>query len=194
MTKKGLLLILLCIAILGHSASTEAQDLPLVIQAKLMLKVVTFDHNFSKRVAGGVVNVGVLEYSADSDSQSNADELKGLLGKMSSIKIKGHSFKVVPIIYNDPLKLSSAISEANLAMLYVTKGNDAHINAISEATREAKVLSLSGNVSYVKDVLSIGFGIENKKPKIYANVQALNAEEIAMAAKFINNMAKKVKE
>ncbi len=174
------------ILVLGVSGSAAAQDLPAAVKSKLMLRVISFDHNLAGRVADGSVNIGILEHIGDSDSQNSSRDLQTGLAAFSKVKIAGMSFNVLPIPYSDGSEILQAITAKKLAVLYVTKGNDANLSNVCAATKESKILSLCGSPSYVKEGISIGFGLEGGKPKIYANLQGLAAEDASMPGNFLN--------
>lgn len=150
---KGFIAILLLFS-LGNSACAQNIPVPENIQAALLSKVLKFNPNFSK---SSTVKMLVVY---DDDSQINKDKfINGLAKTIEVLAIK-------------PLELEQNISNCNVVYFMSGLYDEA---VLSKAHH---VLSVTGVGKHVEEGrVSLGFGIENNKPKILINLTSLNQEK-----------------
>ena len=129
-----------------------AAEAPAKLQAALIFKLLPFYTN----LGGKPFNIYVL------GADDVAAELKGFVGKAVG---KSTLNKV---------ESGAALPSDKFEVVYV--GQDI-ANAIAY-TQSNKVLSVTGKDGFVNDGVTLGIGIEGKKPKILLNLSSSKAEEI----------------
>ncbi len=152
--KKGLAKGLMIVALAaGLGSPLVAQDqAPAKLQAALILKILAFYTNLGDKPFTIHV-VGAPDI---------AKELKALVGKTAG--------KATLNAVNE----SGGAPSGDAQVVYV--GSDPA--GITEYTQSKKILSVTGIPSYVNDGVTLGIGVENKKPKIILNLSSSKAEEI----------------
>ncbi|WP_175454816.1 YfiR family protein [Lutibacter oricola] len=127
--------------------------MPENIQAALLSKVLKFNPGFSDSTSIKMLVV------YNNNTQINKDEF--IRGVGNSIEVKAIK----------PEELKDNISETNV--VYFMPG----INDSSKLCNKNKVLSVTGTPQYVEQgEISLGFGVENNKPKILVNLTSLEQE------------------
>ena len=152
--KTGFAKLVMVIALaVGLSSPLVAQDkAPAKLQAALLLKILAFYTNLGDKPFTIHV-VGAPDI---------AKELKALVGKTAG--------KATLNAVNE----GSGAPGSPAEVVYV--GSDPA--GITAYTQSNKVLSVTGIPSFVNDGVTLGIGIENKKPKIILNLSSSKAEEI----------------
>lgn len=147
-------LVFICIFLcLGSAVYAQNISVPENIQAALLTKVLKYNPQIPQNSEIKILVV----YNNNS-----------LLDKDEFIKGLGNSMVVKAIT---PRDLEGTIS--NFDVVYFMKG----INGFSKICRDNKVLSVTATTRFVEEgEISLGFGIENNKPKILVNLTSLGLE------------------
>jgi hypothetical protein len=153
----------------------EEIPVPLDLQAKLLLKILTFDRNLEKRADSAVV-VGIVYNPEDTDSKKVKSEFSKALGKYSDKKVKGLPVSQIGLKYSSWANLLNNIRSYNVSVLYVTSGNSDNLEEILKASRADSVLTVTGVLKYVEEGVSIGIGLKENKPQIMVNLSSAEAE------------------
>ncbi|MCL5129138.1 MULTISPECIES: YfiR/HmsC family protein [unclassified Algibacter] len=137
----------------GNSVFSQNIPVPERIQAALLTKVLKYDSQIPQNIKIKILVV------FDDNSELNKDEfITGL----------GNSMMVKAIRENE---LEQNIS--NYSVVYFMPG----IQDYSEICKNNRVLSVTGISQYVEQgKISLGFGIQNNKPKILVNLTSLDKE------------------
>lgn len=144
--------ILLVTALMIVSAYMFAQDVPLNLQARLMLKVLSMDRNFSRY--GDPIKIGV-------SSDKFLNELEACRG---TLQVKGKAFA--------PEKMVSLDDIAKYKVIYIGKDWAGNYTAASEKAAENKCLIFCETESGVRrGGGAISFKVAGKKPKIVVNLK-----------------------
>lgn len=153
--KKGLarLLILVCfISFTGIASPVQAQDqAPAKLQAALIMKLLAFYTNLGDKPFTIQV-VGAPDI---------AKELKALVGKSAG-----------KATLNDVVEGDAPSGSPQVVYVGKSPGD------VIGFTQSNKILSVTGIPAFVNDGVTLGIGIENKKPKIILNLSSSKAEEI----------------
>jgi len=138
---------------LGNSVYAQNISVPEDIQAALLVKVLKYNPQIPQNEKTKILVV------YNSSTEINKDEfIKGL----------GNSMDVKAI---SPTELEENISGYHV--VYFMPG----IHGYSEICKLNKVLSVTGTAKYVeKGEISLGFSIQNNKPKILVNLTSLEEE------------------
>lgn len=137
----------------GNSVNAQNISVPEKIQAALLTKVLKYNPQIPQNK-----NVKILVVYNNNTLLDKDEFIKGL----------GH-FMVVKAITPD--ELEENISEFHV--VYFMEG----IHGYSEICRANKILSVTATTRFVEEgEISLGFGIENSKPKILVNLTSLDME------------------
>lgn len=153
---------------------TQEIDVPVDIQYPLLLKILTFDRNYRKKV-DKVLRIGILYQEESQRSVQVKNELIGIIRNSSLLSVDH-----IPVEYHalnsDADDLSSLLHSTKINVLYVTPMRMVKINDISEYCRNHGILSFSGVTEYVEKGLSLGITLKADKPQIVINVRSARAE------------------
>jgi len=145
-----------------NSAYSQSMPVPENIQAALLPKVLKFSPNLSQ--------VPKLQMLIVFDSNSK-------LSKNELMKGIGSTMNVKAIVAEE---LSSNIDKCDLVYFMPGTQNSAII------CKENKVLSVCGISGYVENgVISIAFGVQDNKPKIYVNLSSLESEGQSLSSEIL---------
>ncbi|UCC40707.1 MAG: YfiR family protein [Candidatus Aminicenantes bacterium] len=144
--------ILSVIVLVLVSAYMIAQDVPLNLQAKLMLKVLSMDRNFSRY--GDPIKIGI-------SSDKFLNELEACRG---TLEVKGKEFV--------PEKMASLDDIAKYKVIYIGEEWAKSYTAASEKAVENKCLMFCETESGVMSGGgAISFKVAEEKPKIVVNLK-----------------------
>ena len=132
-------------------------EVPVALQTKLALKILTFDKNFSRYQ--DPIKIGVT-----------SDELfNGFKSLEGTIKVKGRYFTVVKI--DSPSKIGG------ISVLYVGNNWKSNYKKVSSAVKGKNILVFAEDEECVKKgVAGVGFKVVGGKPKILINIDAAKSQ------------------
>jgi hypothetical protein len=149
--------------------------IPFDLQAKLLLKVLTFDRNLENRADSTVV-VGIVYTMESEDSQRARAEFSKALEKYTGKKVKGHPLSQVSLRFSSWSDLAAKVKSHNVSVLYVTPGDSFYLKGVIKASRADSVLTTTGITKYVEQGISIGIGLKENNPQIIINLSSAKAE------------------
>ena len=150
-------LILLVIVLMMSSIYTIARDVPLNLQARLMLKVLSMDRNFSRY--GDPIKIGV----------SSDEFLNELAACNGALQVKGKKFV--------PEKMISLDDIAKYKVIHIGKNWDHIYTQASMWAAENKCLMFCESESgVINGGGAISFKVAGGKPKIVVNLKNSKAQ------------------
>ncbi len=149
--------------------------MPVEVQYPLFLKIVTFDRNFQARV-GQEVAVGILYQSEYRKSFNVRNTLIDIINNFPLHNIDGIPIRYVSIDMSVETDLRAAIEREKINLMYVAPLRAADIAAITEASREKHVLTLTGVPDYADAGISVSIDVRGDKPLIVINLPEAKAE------------------
>ncbi len=181
---KILKIIVVMIAIFLFSTSISiAKEFSISGQAKMILKITSYDENIEQRILSDTINIGIVAHKSNEDLIKKTKELESYLLKFKRVKISGLNFKTFNFIYDDAAEIDDFIKSSGISVLYIMKGNDQYITTIYTICRKNRILSLTNSVEYVKKGISIGFEINSTgKLEIYSNINSIKKEKISFSS------------
>jgi hypothetical protein len=161
-------LILLVIVLMMVSIYTIAQDVPLNLQARLMLKVLSMDRNFSRY--GDPIKIGV----------SSEEFLNELAACKGTLQVKGKEFVAEKMVSLDDINKYKVIHIGkNWAHIYTQASRWAAENkCLMFCETESGVMSGGGAVS---------FKVVGEKPRIVVNLKNSRNQGTEFPAIFLKN-------
>jgi hypothetical protein len=157
----------LVIALMFVSAYMIAQEVPLNLQAKLMLKVLSMDRNFSRY--GDPIKIGVR-------SDKFLNELGAFRG---TLLVKGKDFAPEEIVSLDDI--------ARYKVIYIGKDWAGNYTEASKKAAENRCLMFCETESGVMHGGSISFKVVGEKPKIVVNLKNSRTQGTEFPAVFLKN-------
>jgi hypothetical protein len=165
MKKKVILLVIILVLV---SAYMIARDVPLNLQARLMLKVLSMDRNFSRY--GDPIKIGV-------SSDKFLNELAACRG---TLQVKGKKFA--------PEKMGSLDDIAKYKVIYIGEEWANSYTAASEKAAENKCLMFCETDSGVmRGGGAISFKVVEEKAKIVVNLKNSRNQGTEFPAIFLKN-------
>lgn len=171
----------------SHLAGEET-CVPFDLQAKLLLKILTFDRNLEKRADSAVV-VGIVYKPGSEESEKARSEFSKALEKYSGKRVKGFPLSHISLKYLSWSDLAAKMKTYNVSVLYVTPGDSVYLRGVIKASRAESVLTATGITKYVEKGVSIGIGLKGNNPQISVNLASAKAE----GANFSSQLLKLVK-
>lgn len=145
------------------------------VQMLILLKALTYDRNFEKRVGDKLI-IGILYDSEDEDSQKIKKGVSDVLDSLSGKTVKGVPFIYVDLNYNSDDSFKNSIETKKIDVLYVTPSHKWDIESIVQVSQKTKMLTITGVTEYVTRGISLGIGLKESKPEIWINLDSARAE------------------
>lgn len=148
MRKKPILLVILTVIV---SALLSGQEVPLNLQAKLMLKILSMDRNFNRY--GDPIKIGV----------SSDRFLLELMANKKNLKVKGKDFI--------PEKMNSLNDIDKYKVTYIGKEwTDSYLAASTRATENKCLMFCETDDGVMNGGGAVSFKVVGGKPKIVVNL------------------------
>ncbi|KPK77859.1 MAG: hypothetical protein AMJ89_01670 [candidate division Zixibacteria bacterium SM23_73] len=170
----ALFLLILWLPLLQTEAKEE-MPVPPRVQIPILLKVLTYDRNFERKVGDKLV-IGILYDSQDDDSKKIKEKLLDVLDSLSGKTVKDAPFTYVDLGYSSEESLRNSIVSKNIDVLYLAPGGVLYLKSIVQISQKYKILTITGVPDYVKKGISVGIGLKDKKPEIWINLGSTKAE------------------
>jgi hypothetical protein len=172
----------------GWTAATvaAAQDMsvPIEVQVPLLLKILTFDRTLAASAPDSLV-VGVVFQGHYRTSAGVADDVCRILAAAGRNPNATRVLRVVTIDLYESGPLGATLLREGVQALYVTPLRAVATSAVAAATREQRVLSLTGVTRYVEEGLAVGVDATGERPQIVINLGASKAEGAAFAGQLL---------
>jgi hypothetical protein len=168
-------LALICALLLGVPWSAAlAQTLPPETQIPIFFKLLTYDRTLWAE-APERLQIGLLHRRGDEASQANLAAVVTALGEAAGKTINGVEFDFETITWSDPEDLARKIAASDVHVMYVTAGHAKVVGEIAAGSREGGILTLAARQDDVAAGLAVGLGLEDGRPRLLVNLQALEA-------------------
>jgi hypothetical protein len=165
--------------------SADNGEVPLNLQAKLLLTALTYDKNMEKR-ANGKLDIGILYFPWIEQSKEEALKFSKTLKTFQDKKIGGRTFHVFLFTYEGDAGLKEKIDENHIDVLFITGGKKDMVKEIVRVTQSKQVLSATSKADHVNSCgVSLAVGLKENKPKIYLNLSSAKTEGSDFGAKFL---------
>ena len=185
MVKYLTVLTLITILVISTPLSADNGDVPVDLQAKLLLTALTYDKNLQAK-PDKHLKIGVLSFPPTPQSQEEAMEFFKTLNGFKDKKISGLDFDTSVLTYTDISMLKKDITDNKIDLLYLARGDTKIITDIIGLTRSEKILSCTSKAEYVITCgVTMAVGLKDNKPKIYLNRSSAQLEGAEFSAKFL---------
>ena len=183
---------LIIVCLFFYPLTVVAQEMPVSVDVQLAIfsRSLNYEQNLHTRVGTDTLAIGVV-YQKDFDrSYTVGSEVMKTLASLD--KYGGYVFRYVPIDLSrgadlamadsinktgyDTAGLSNRISKHNIDLLYIAPLRNVDPETVTTITRERQILTMTGVPHYVRSGISVGVDMENNRPRILFNLQAIQAE------------------
>jgi hypothetical protein len=164
--------------------SAQTAQLPVAVQADLMVKVAAFDRNFRARAGDRVIVI--LAAVDDAASTRAATEMKAALARLPKIGELPHEEHIVTS--NNPAVIAAAARERRAAIVYFAPGFSKEIPAVREAFSSINVLTVGAVPEYVPAGIVLGFDLVSGHPKLLVHVVQARKQQVAFPASVLSLM------
>jgi YfiR/HmsC-like len=165
--KRGMILAFLLFISLPFAPGFSG-NLPLKVQAKFLLMILSHDRNLKNR-AGDEIVIGVL-------SGRGASEVISALDYFTSKTVAGLPIKIIGLEYSDTDNLLSELTQNSINALFVTGGHLTNIDSILSVTKQVQVLSFTNEEMYILSRISVFLTMVDSRPKAVINLKSAVAE------------------
>ncbi|MDH3733679.1 MAG: YfiR family protein [Gemmatimonadota bacterium] len=176
-------LALACGALL-YAASARAQEmaLPVDFQVSLFARVLHFDRNLD--AGEGEIVVGVLFQEGFRESSRAKDQFISTMAEDLRNSALGRPVRVVPLALGGA-ELPRELWPTDIDVLYVAPLRAYSLRAITDASRERGILTVTGVPQYVSEGISLGLDVEAGRTRILVNRAASIAEGADLSAELL---------
>jgi len=172
------------VALAAHGYAQSAQ-VPVGVQADLLVKVAAFDRNYRSR-AGDKAIVILTAMNGDAASMRAAMEMKAALARVPTIGDLPHEEQIVT--YSSASQLADLVRSRKAAIVYLGPGFSAQVPAIRDALSSVSVLTIGGLPEYVPSGIVLGFDLVSGRPKLLVHVPQARKQQVAFPASVLNLM------
>lgn len=166
-------------------ASDDEVSVPIVLQAKLLGRVLSYDRNFLRR-AGGRAHVLLIMRADDPDSVQVVAELRTELARIDFLGGLPHDERT--LAYTNPSDLSAACKAERISVVYLGPGLRGQTAPIRDALSNLDVLSVAAVAAYVREGMVLGFGVQSGHPRMIVNLPQSRLQNVQFTADALNLM------
>ena len=149
---------------------------PVEVQYPLLLKIISFDHNFNSKIHNNIIIIGIIYQERNINSKDCAENL---LDAAENSPIKTAFGKQVIL---EMINISNAaeglrkLNSGEYSILYIAPLRAFELSKITSIAENQKILTFTGVPKYVNEGISVGIDIQSDKPRIVINLtSALSA-------------------
>ena len=178
-------LAIITFGIVPSQVSADNGEVPLDLQAKLLLTALTYDKNMEKK-ANGQLDIGILYFPWIEQSKKQAVNFSKTLKTFKDKKIWGRTFHVFLFTYDGDAGLKERIEENHIDVLFIAGGKKDMVKEVVRVTQLKQILSATSKADQVTSCgVTLAVGLKENKPKIYLNLSSAKAEGSDFSARFL---------
>jgi hypothetical protein len=171
---------MLTLSLVGRA---DDQVLPIVLEADLFAKVLTYDRNFPAR-AGEMARVLLVMKNGNPDSVRVASQMQSALKSMSHIGGLPHEETIVQ--FGGAEKLADLCKTSKAAAVFFGPGFDDDIELITTALSGHDVLTAGSVPEYVPHGIVLGFDIVSGSPKLLVHLTQAKRQNVSLRAELLH--------
>jgi len=166
-------------------AQTEQMPVPADSQVPLLLKVLTFDRNFSQKITSAL-RIAIVYDPSNPESRRAQRDIADILDRFSTKTIKQLPIEYIPLQYRGEQTLDESAKAHNINVFYIAPGNARHLQALLRVSLEHQITTITGVPDYVVQGVAVGIEVrENHKPGIFINLSASKSHGCDFDAKLL---------
>jgi len=173
--------LILCFFLTFAPNKTNAEEVPLNLQAAIFFRVLSYDNSIKNKAGKLTISIVIDKKTTGKKAQLlkgfNALKGKTIFNKVININV---------IEVSSPDQLANQINSRKSDILYVADGADKGIiNKLVSIATKTKKTTIGGSEQLAKMGFAIGLAIENGKPKIIVNLKAALAQGMQLSSKVL---------
>jgi hypothetical protein len=163
----------LAIPLLVHPGLCAAQemDVPLDLQAKLLPKILRYNHSL-KAARSGEFLIGIAHQAS---YRTSLEVKNDLMNRHMDEIVDGLPIRFVSLPVESEATLEAALADTPLDAIYIAPLRAVDIGAVARICRGRRLISFSGIAAYTRLGLCVGFGMRGGKPQMHINLPAARA-------------------
>jgi len=165
---RGLLPLLLVVALSAGRASADEPAVPLDLQVDLISKILKYDRDFSAR-ANPLAKVLIVRRPGNVDSERIARQMKAALGAAPTLGGAKHSEEEV--LYTSADALVSMARARKVCLVIFASGFDDEATNVARAFDGFDGLTATTQASAVEKGIVLGFDLVSGRPKMLLNLR-----------------------
>lgn len=167
-------------------AFADNGEVPVGKQTELLLKMLNYNGAI-KKIDGSSLRIGIVYTESNAKSMTDYEQIGNSLFDLISAGKQVQSKKITfsGIGFTNAANLKTQANNLNVAVLYVTPGNDANLSAISEVASSSGILTFSGVRSYLTQGIASGVEMVGGAPKIVINLPSAKAQGAQFSAQLL---------
>ena len=177
---------LLLLALLPLTLRAEEVPVPASLQVKLLLKVLTFDRNFSQKMAPAL-RIGIVYDPRNPESHQAHLAITGILDQFANTTIKKIPIQYVRLAYRGEPTFSQLTQQHDVNVLYIMPGNADYLKKLLRVSHTHQITTVTGVPAYVEEGVAVGVDVKttDRKPLILINLPASKSQGNAFDAKLL---------
>ncbi|MGC4115508.1 MAG: YfiR/HmsC family protein [Myxococcales bacterium] len=184
--RRWALLVVTALGWAAPAALAEEPQVPVGVQAELLVKIAAYDRNLGAR-AGDQVRTLVVSKPKDADSVKTASQFLAALKTQGPIGGLPHVEEA--FAFATATELAEAVKARKVAIVYLSSGfADDELAAIGAAVADADLLTVSAVAAYVRKGVVLGFDLVSGKPKLVIDLPRANRQHVALSANVLRLM------
>lgn len=178
------LLMLVLLSVMVTSAING--EVPVGKQTEVLLKMLNYNSSIDA-IEGNSLRIGIVYSESNSKSMSDYEAIGNSLFDLISAgkKVKAKKITFSGIGFTSGANLKTQASNLNVAVLYVTPGNDANLAAISQVASSEGILTFSGERSYLTQGIASGVEMVGSNAKIVINLPSAKSQGAKFSAQLL---------
>jgi len=153
----------------------QSVDVPVDVQLPLFSKILTYNRTMQAR-AGDRIVLGILYQHTFKGSAAVKDEMVKAIAESRDATLGGLPLTVELIDLASTADVGATLDARRVTVAYVAPLRAFDLDAIVDATRQRKILTLTGVSAYVERGVSIGIAMRDQRPQIIINLPSAKAE------------------
>jgi hypothetical protein len=168
--------LILTVAVMLIPLMLRAQDAPLSIdlQMSLLMKVMSFDRNFSSRT-GDVVVIGIVYQGRFRTSYETGQQAIRFIETHPAMTIGKKRVRAVGLDL-DNLPAEALSRGGEISVLYISPLRSYNIEDLVSMANTTGLVTVTGTPDYVESGVAVGFDLIGDKPRILINLTSAKAE------------------
>ncbi len=161
-------------------------EVPVGKQTEVLLKMLKYNNALSS-IEGNSLRIGIIYTESNAKSMNDYEQIGNSLFDLISAGEEIQSKKITfsGIGFTNAANLKTQATNLNVAVLYVTPGNDANVAAISEVAASSGILTFSAVKSYLTQGIASGVEMVGDNPKIVINLPSAKAQGAKFSAQLL---------
>lgn len=172
-------------ALLSGGVGAADVAVPPAVQAQLIAKVAAYDKEFEKRAGARAQVLVVVRAGDDASTRIGAAMMKELSAQAT---IGGLPHDETLVTWAGAKDLAATIKKKKAAIVVITPGHDADVEAIASALDGVDVLSVSTVAEWVPRGIVLGFDLVSGKPKLLVHLGQAKKQHVVFKAEVLKLM------